>query len=489
MIDTVGFKALINYETFEKVKEKTCMTQRIDKETGDIEFEYDNGQTNHSDNYRIVYKISDEYWTYDRQEDSYGKKQGKNKNQPIKIAGKPHVKLEFSIPKILFGHNLYSISIALIYDAMYVVKNAFEEKYECILPSMHEWYCYRIDNCANYILNNEQEARNYISYLSKLDYPRREPIRYGDSGIYFPSQQNTLKVYVKGPEFKRHDKSRFLNSVEASSLYEKAKNILRIEVEHKRRIRYLTNQYNKQFEDISEDRKQEIYLNYLRHQIDRLNEAKLLPDALPEKIDREIVRINLKLQKIDDRSMMFDRNNAFEEMRIKTFEGYPQIMNLIGIFDCRAEMKSVMDKLLSGTSSKVTQSLAVENRIRESYSKKQASTFIAVYYSIVNQGQSYAKKEYERNIYYRALATFGKIGISLIADDTNEKSSTDYGFPEDFRLDMDESNPYYQKPLLSMEEVLENKRKWMDLINIKKLEVNNAEKAFRDYCDRHTLLI
>jgi hypothetical protein len=457
MIDTVGFKAIINYETYKKVKEKTRMTQRIDKETGDIEFEYDNGQTNHSSNYKIVYKISDEYWDCQKMEDSSKSVTNSRKIQPHKKTGIPHVKLEFSIPKILLGHNLQSIGMALIYDAMYVVKTAFEEKYECILPNMPEWYCYRVDTCANYILSNEREVRNYISYLSKLAYPRREPITYGDSGIYFVSQQNTLKVYAKGPEFKKHDKNRFLNVVEAYGLYEKARNILRIEVEHKRRIRYLTNQYNKQFENISvaTEREQETYLNYLKHQIDRLNEGKLLPGSSPEKIDKEIARIKVKLQKIDERMMMFDRDFAFEEMRIKTFEGYPQIMNLIDIFDCKAEMESVMGKLLSGTSSKVTQSLAVENRIRESCSKKQASTFIAVYYSIINQGQSYAKQEYERNIYYRALKVFRDIGVSLIMNDIDEKSSTDYGFPVDFRLDMEESNPYYQKPLQTLEEVLE----------------------------------
>ena len=223
------------------------------------------------------------------------------KNQPYKKAGIPHVRLEFSIPKILLGHNLQSVDMTLIYDAMYEVKKAFEEKYECVLPDMSEWYCYRIDTCANYILSNEQEVRNYISYLSKLDYPRREPIRYGDSGLYFPSQQNTLKVYAKGPEFKRNDKNRFLDPAMSYELYDRARNILRIEVEHKRRIRYLTNQCNNQFEDSSEDSGQEIYLQYLTHQVDRLNEAKLLPDALPEKIDQEIARVNLKIQKIDDR--------------------------------------------------------------------------------------------------------------------------------------------------------------------------------------------
>jgi hypothetical protein len=238
-------------------------------------------------------------------------------------------------------------------------------------------------------------------------------------------------------------------------LYEKSKNILRIEVEHKRRIRYLTNQCNKRFENTHEDRKQEVYLQYLKNQIDRLNEAKLLPDALPEETDKELARINLKLQRIDDSRMMFAGETNLEEIGIKTFEGYPQIMNLIGIFDCKSEMKIVMGKLLSGTPSNVTQSLSVENRIREHCSKKQASTFIAVYYSIINQGQAYAKKAYERNIYYRALTAFREIGISLIADDSNGKSSTEFGFPDDFQLDMDESNLYYQVPLQSMEEVLE----------------------------------
>jgi hypothetical protein len=187
MIDTTGFKAIINDDTYEKIKEKTRMTQRIDKETGEIEFEYDNGQTNHSSNYRIVYKISDEYWDYQKPEDSSKSVSNSRKNQPHKKTGISHVKLEFSIPKILLGHNLYSASMALIYDAMYEVKKAFEEKYECVLPNMPEWYCYRVDTCANYLLSTEKEVRNYISFLSKLDYPRREPMKFGSSGIYFPS--------------------------------------------------------------------------------------------------------------------------------------------------------------------------------------------------------------------------------------------------------------------------------------------------------------
>ncbi len=450
MIDTVGFKIIIDYSTYHRIKEKTRQTQRIDKETGEIEFEYDNGHTNHSDNYRVVSKISDEYWDSIKPEDSSESISNTRKSQPIKKIGIPHVRLEFSLPKILWGQNLHSAGLALIYDAMDIVKKAFEEKYDCLLPKMHEWYCYRIDTCANYILSSEQEVRNYISYSSKLDYPRREPIRYGDSGIYFASQQNTLKIYAKGPEFKANDRKRFLDSGDGFDLYQQAQRILRLEVEHKRRIRHITEQYNRQFENLAADKGQSLSQSYLNHQIERLEEEKSLLGSSPEKIDERIATVKGKIQAADERLMIFKGDADPDKKRFKTFEGYPQIKNLLSIFDPVAEMTAVIEKLLSGTSSRVLQSLAVENRIRESYSSKQASTFIGVYYSIINQGQTHAKNAFQRNIYYRALKAFRDLDISLVAGETAETDTADMGFPSDFRLDMDESNPYYQLPIVDM---------------------------------------
>ena len=91
MIDTVGFKAIISDEDFQKIKEKTLLTQRINKETGEIEFEYDNGQTNHSHNYKVVYKITDEYWTSDKPEDA-DEGQGSKRLKAVKKNVIPHVK-------------------------------------------------------------------------------------------------------------------------------------------------------------------------------------------------------------------------------------------------------------------------------------------------------------------------------------------------------------------------------------------------------------
>lgn len=436
MIDTVGFKAIITYDDYERILEKTRTTQRIDKETGETEFEYDNGQTVHSHNYKIIYKITDDYWYYDEK--------GK---MPFKEKGIPHVKFEFSVPKILFGHNITSAGMGLIYEAMYPVKLNFEDKYNCTLPKMHNWYCYRIDICANYILDSEEQVRNYISYLSKLDYPRRKPNRYGDSGIYCPSRHSTLKVYAKGPEFKVHDMERLREHQELATLREKASRMLRIEIENKGKLKLMTAQYNSQFDDVSEDKKFQMEWKYYQNELKRLEEEKLNNEN-DEAIEKRIEEVNKKIRKMNDRTMMFHLEESPGQKRIKTFEGYPRMGDLITIIDCKYEMTDAMRKLLSGTEGRVTECLNAENTIRKHCSQRQAPSFIAIYYSIINQGQDHARKKFSRNIYYRALKFFRETGVTLLIEE--EPKNPDYGFPRDFSLSMEESNKYYQVPLQEM---------------------------------------
>jgi II/X family phage/plasmid replication protein len=140
---------------------------------------------------------------------------------------------------------MLSVHPCLIYESMHKVKEAFEALYGIQLSDPTEWYCVRVDTCANYVLDDEGQVRNYISYLQRLNYPRRVKNMYEDTGLYFASQHNTLKVYCKGEEFKKHDMKRFPDDKKSKKLYEEAQKILRIEVEHKKRIRYVIEQYEK----------------------------------------------------------------------------------------------------------------------------------------------------------------------------------------------------------------------------------------------------
>lgn len=141
---------------------------------------------------------------------------------------------------------MVSVHPSLIYESMHKVKEGFEKLYEVKLPDPTEWYCFRLDTCENFVLDSEEQVRNYISYLQRLNYPRRVKNMYEDTGLFFASRHNTLKVYAKGAEFKKHDMQRIADEKRAKYLYEQAKKILRIEVEHKRRIRYLIEQYEKE---------------------------------------------------------------------------------------------------------------------------------------------------------------------------------------------------------------------------------------------------
>jgi len=238
MIDTVGFRVIIDKDTFDSLLGKMIMTQRIDKQTGEIEFEYNNAKVDfHSPswNYKVVFKVTDEYWVYDEK-----------RKFPYKASGIPHISFEYSVPKILYGHNMVSIHPCLIYESMHKVKEAFEEYYGVELPDPSEWYLFRVDTCKNFVLDNELQVRQYISYLQRLNYPRRVKNIYEDTGLYFASQHNTLKVYCKGAEFKKHDMKRFADEKKSKRLYEYAQKILRIEVEHRKRIRYLIEEYEKE---------------------------------------------------------------------------------------------------------------------------------------------------------------------------------------------------------------------------------------------------
>lgn len=118
MIDTVGFKVIIDRDTYERLTTKTTVTQRIDKQTGDIEFEYNNAKVNFQSsswNYKVVFKVTDEYWAYDEK-----------RKFPYKASGIPHISFEYSVPKILYGNNMVSVHPCLIYESMYKVKESFE---------------------------------------------------------------------------------------------------------------------------------------------------------------------------------------------------------------------------------------------------------------------------------------------------------------------------------------------------------------------------
>ena len=375
MIDTMGFIIPLSIDLYKHLKDTSVCTQRIDKSTGTIEFEYDSFEIPiPSSHYKVKFKLDDRKWTYDP-----------TSKKSVLARGFPHLRLEFSAPKVLFGHNLMSIDVVTALDACFIVQKQFEDQFGCKLPYLGEWHVIRLDVCANYILQDEDQVRNYIGYLQRMEYPRRIKNLYENSGIYFASRHNTLKIYAKGEEFKRHDRKRFVDEVEAQKLYNQAKPILRIEAELKGRIKYL-------------------------------HENFMVDATWGEKIE------------------------------YPTWCGYPRVLDFLDYANIKIELSRMVETFLVGKETKSMECARVHEILRANYSTKQADSFHHVYMIIVTQGLKEAKRQFTKEKLMRAKRAFRENGISFVSD-VIKMDNVERLFPDDFSLEISKENKYYQLPI------------------------------------------
>jgi len=241
MFDTMGFYVRLSDSDYKKLIPQGTITARQHRPTEHIEFIYTNLRTSHSYDYQVSWRIDNKH----HETSELGK-------GVIEVTGEPYLGFEFSAPKILLGHNVDTIDQELMLEACLKVKESFEKMTGVDLPGPGEWFLNRVDICANYVLNSASEVPAYIRYLQRLDYPRRKPLLYKDESIYFASRHNTFKIYAKGKEFRKHDLGRLTQtknaadnvlSLDGKLLQIRANNILRIEVELKKRIRYVTSKH------------------------------------------------------------------------------------------------------------------------------------------------------------------------------------------------------------------------------------------------------
>ncbi|MBT9175104.1 MAG: hypothetical protein DDT22_00778 [candidate division WS2 bacterium] len=376
MFDTVEFLVPVNRKVLDMLISRSILTQRVDKTNGSIEFEYSNLFQYQSWLYKVIYKLSDEKFVYDP---------GIKKTQLV--GGYPHIRFAFSVPKILWGHNLYSASETALYLAVDMVKRSFEKEYNVKLIPFTDWYLMRLDLCMNFILNNADEVKNYIRYLQRFDYQRRYWKDYSHKNfdqkesLYFSSRHSTFKVYHKGPEFRVHDKRRFKNQLEAQSLYNFANKIIRFEVELKNRLRYI---YGEHF------------------------------------------------------------SNFHKKKIVHNWNGYIPFKNALRLIDFENEIMRIIKLLTITKESKPMRSEQVLKVLIQHYSSAQARSFYAVFCTILTCGMFEARRLYSGNLIRRAKLAFNEHGISFVLSDI-EKLDCDLGFPEDFEPVI--SSKYYQLPL------------------------------------------
>lgn len=207
MIDTIRFKIPVTKKLEEVIKTKSIETKKIDHK---INFE--------------VFSISNTplpLKSYDRHINIFSNYQG-------------FIFIEFSIPKFLYGHNVYLCYPDSINSALYKLKSVIMDYFEVSkFPDLEEWEVVRLDACYAWKFKNEEECIKVMRILQLLDYPRKDKYVYSDESVMFKASTYTIKFYRKYDEFYSHDFKhlKYYNYTDiAYKFLDIAKGVLRYEI-------------------------------------------------------------------------------------------------------------------------------------------------------------------------------------------------------------------------------------------------------------------
>lgn len=246
MIDTLRLASPYLPDSVASAIEQACVLRSaVEISTGDVQYSLTTGSLLGSWDSRVSVRVEREEWvTLNRA----GSKWLRDYEQlvrggvarqatTVKVPCAPYVVVEGSAHKALLGHNVYGGPLEPAITCAWFVDN-IAERLGVALPYSEEWRVERVDWAEAFDLGTFEAVQEFISGLNAAEYPRRKPVRYGDTGLMCPGRTTAFKVYHKGPEFYKHDRKRLRDVVGQGvllDLQERANGILRLETEIKAR--------------------------------------------------------------------------------------------------------------------------------------------------------------------------------------------------------------------------------------------------------------
>lgn len=226
MIDTVKLRSPhISSELAAIIAESCKRLERVDLATGEVEMSITSGSLQGSYDDRISVRIE----TEEIIRDSKGTIIGRD------FSCEPYLTIEGSVHKALLGHNVYG-GPNDPYSSMCWFVSQLGDRLGCDLPAGDKWIVRRIDWAECYELGSSAAVSEYISALNNASFPRRTIMRYGNQCVFAPGERSAVRLYHKGPEFRKHDRRKWYSAgreEDADVLQLIADNILRAEVEIK----------------------------------------------------------------------------------------------------------------------------------------------------------------------------------------------------------------------------------------------------------------
>jgi II/X family phage/plasmid replication protein len=176
MIDTIKFRIWIDRDLYKTIRSKSIELSQKDNEI-DREF------------VRILTKKFN-VGSFDR-------------HINIKLYDEEYIFMEFSIPKIYYGHNVFLIAPEKVIGICNEVRTVLFKMFGSF-PDCCTWEISRIDFCYAWKLPSEYIAEQIVNILRNIEIKRKK-MHYYDTSVMWYGRTQAIKFYLKYPEFYEHD--------------------------------------------------------------------------------------------------------------------------------------------------------------------------------------------------------------------------------------------------------------------------------------------
>lgn len=139
-----------------------------------------------------------------------------------------NVNVELSLPKFVFGHNIYLLYPSQIEETASMLQDRLREFFGDF-PPYRVWRVKRLDFCYAWRFTDHLAALHALSVLKAFDYPRKEKHIYNTS-VQWTGRTYTVKFYLKLDEFQVHGLKELQNTFFLGELLRLADGVLRFEV-------------------------------------------------------------------------------------------------------------------------------------------------------------------------------------------------------------------------------------------------------------------
>ena len=112
--------------------------------------------------------------------------------------------IEFSVPKFVWGHNVFMVRPEEVLPICQKVRKTIEEKFCVSLLTADLWQLSRVDFCYAWKLPNQYLAEQIMEIFMNLQVKRKKAHFY-DTSVTFSGRTQNYKFYLKNQEFWNHD--------------------------------------------------------------------------------------------------------------------------------------------------------------------------------------------------------------------------------------------------------------------------------------------